>query len=57
MDSRASVADETMSAFLAKLKSEEFFGIVEAHYEKGQIIRVKRHETLLEDDIKDLINI
>jgi len=55
MDSKVPVADNLLTAFLAKLKSEEFFGIVEAHFEKGKIVRVKKHETLLEHDIKDLI--
>ncbi len=56
MDSKAVVSDENFDAFIAKMKAEEYFGVVEAHFEKGQIVRVKRHETLLDRDIKNLID-
>lgn len=55
MESKSAVADETFNAFLATLRSEEFFGIVETHFENGRIVRIKKHQTLLPDDIKDLI--
>jgi len=55
MESKAAVADEAFSAFLAKMKAEEFYGIVETHFEHGRIVRVKRHETLLDEDVKKII--
>jgi hypothetical protein len=55
MEQKAAVADDDFSALLAKLKSEEFYGIVETHFERGRIVRVKRHETLLDEDVKKII--
>lgn len=55
MDMKPTLSDEAMSAFLAKLKSEKFFGTVEAIYESGHIVRLKKHETLLEENVKEFI--
>ncbi len=55
MDAKSTVSDDSLNRFLAKLKSEKYFGTVEAIYESGRIVRLKKHETLLEENVKEFI--
>ncbi len=55
MDAKSAVTDAVYQAFCRKLKDEKFFGVVETHFENGHIIRIKRHETLVEEGVKKLI--
>ncbi len=55
MDMKPTVSDEAMSAFLARLAGDRFFGTVEVVFESGRIVRLKKHETLLEENVKEFI--
>lgn len=55
MDVKSEVSDAVYQAFIMKLTNEKFFGVVETHFENGHIIRIKRHETLVEESVKKLI--
>jgi hypothetical protein len=55
MDAKSEVADAVCQAFFMKLMSEKFYGTVETIFEDGRIVRIKKHETLLEGDVKKLI--
>ena len=55
MDAKSEVTDTVCQALFMKLMSEKFFGTVETIFEAGRIVRIKRHEILLEDDVKKLI--
>ena len=55
MDAKSEITDAVYHAFFMKLKSEKFFGVMETHFENGHIIRIKRHETLVEEGVKKLI--
>jgi len=55
MDVKSEVSDAVYQAFIRKLTNEKFFGVVETHFENGHIIRIKRHETLVEESVKKLI--
>ena len=55
MDMKPTVSDEAMSAFLSRLKSERFFGTLEVVFESGRIVRLKKHETLLAENVKEFI--
>lgn len=55
MDVKPTVSDEAMSAFFARLKSQRFYGTVEVVFESGRIVRLKKHETLLEENVKEFI--
>ena len=55
MDMKPTVSDEAMSAFLARLAGERFFGTVEVVFESGRIVRLKKHEILLQENLKEFI--
>ena len=55
MEAKASVSDEALNAFLAKLKRDRFFGTVEAVFESGRVVRLKKHEIMLEENVKEFI--
>lgn len=55
MDAKSEVTDVVCQALFMKLKGDKFFGTVETVFEDGRIVRIKRHEILLEDDVKKLI--
>jgi len=37
-----------------KLRRERFYGTLEVHYQDGQLVRVKKHETVLVKDMRSL---
>jgi hypothetical protein len=43
--------DEALARLHARSKRERFFGVVELHYQDGQIARVKRQEVYLPKDL------
>jgi len=45
MELKAPDVDEAMSAFFAKLKKRDFYGIVEFHFMEGHVVRVKKTES------------
>ena len=51
MDRNAGIAEEKHQRLVTKLKQAQFFGILETHFEEGRIVRIKRHETILEKDL------
>ena len=55
MDVKPTVSDEVMCAFMARLTRDRFFGTVEVVFESGRIVRLKKHETLLEENVKEFI--
>ena len=55
MDVKPTVSDEVMGAFMARLTRDRFFGTVEVVFESGRIVRLKKHETLLEENVKEFI--
>ena len=55
MDAKSDVTDAVYQALFMKLTSEKFYGSVETVFENGRIVRIKKHETLLEDDVRKLI--
>ena len=55
MDAKSDVAEAVCRALFTKLLSENFYGSVEAVFEKGRIVRIKKHEILLEDDVRKII--
>ena len=55
MDVKPTVSDDALISLLVKLKRDRFFGTVEAIYESGRIVRLKKHETLLEENVKEFI--
>jgi hypothetical protein len=46
--------DEGLAKLHARHTRERFFGVVELHYQDGQIVRVKRQEVLLPKDLMRL---
>jgi len=38
----------------AQLRRERFYGTLEVHYQDGQLVRVKKHETVLVKDMRSL---
>ena len=54
MDRNAGIAEEKHQRLVTSLKQAQFFGILETHFEEGRIVRIKRHETLLEKDLDNL---
>ncbi len=54
MDRSAGIAEEKHQRLVTSLKQARFFGILETHFEDGRIVRIKRHETLLEKDLDHL---
>ena len=55
MDVRFNVSDEAMNRILAKLRRESFFGTVEVVFESGRVVRLKKHETMMEENVKEFI--
>jgi hypothetical protein len=55
MDAKSEVADAVYQALFMKLKSEKFYGTIETVFENGRVVRLKKHETLLENDVKKSI--
>ena len=54
MDRNAEIAEEKHQRLVTSLKRAQFFGILETHFEEGRIVRIKRHETLLDKDLDHL---
>lgn len=50
------IQDATHDALHKKFHENDFFGIVETHYEGGRIVRMKIHQTFFEDDLEKFIN-
>ena len=57
MDAKSEVSDALFHALVTKLQGDRFFGTVETHFENGRIVRIKKHETMLEDDVKRLVKV
>ena len=55
MGAKSEVTEALCQALFMKFKSEKFYGTLETVFEDGRIVRIKRHEILLEDDVKKLI--
>ena len=55
MNHKADVSEEKHQRLVAKLKADCFYGILETHFEAGNITRIKRQETLLDKDIDRLM--
>ena len=51
-ESREQALDEALWKFHQRNKQERFFGIVELHYQGGQIVRVKKQETFTPQDLQ-----
>jgi hypothetical protein len=51
-------APETLESrfeqLLSRLRRERFYGTLEVHYQDGQLVRVKKHETVLVKDMRGL---
>jgi hypothetical protein len=51
-------APETLESrfeqLLSRLRRERFYGTIEVHYQDGQLVRVKKHETVLVKDMRSL---
>ncbi len=45
--------NQAVTEFLSELTENNFFGIIELHYQNGRIVRLKKHEVL---EPKDLID-
>jgi len=41
-------------ALLTELRREHFYGTLEAHYQDGRLVRVKKHETVIVKDMHSL---
>ena len=50
------IQDATHDALHKKLHEDDFFGIVETHYEGGKIVRLKLHQTFFENELEKFIN-
>lgn len=37
-----------------QLEEKGYFGVLETHFEAGRIVRLKKHETLVKKDLKNL---
>ena len=46
--------ESKLEELTAKLRRERFYGTLEVHYQDGQLVRVKKHETVLVKDMRSL---
>lgn len=50
-DQSASELDEAIQRFLGELHDARFFGVVELHYQDGNLVRVKKQEVFQPKDL------
>ena len=43
---------EKHEEIVSKLESNDFYGILETHFEGGRIVRMKKNETILKKDLE-----
>jgi phospholipid N-methyltransferase len=43
---------EKHEEIVSSLESDDFYGILETHFEGGQIVRMKKSETILKKDLE-----
>ncbi|MCG3206073.1 MAG: hypothetical protein KCHDKBKB_02799 [Elusimicrobia bacterium] len=55
MESGSAIADQDVRAVLSRLSNDRFFGTVEVVFESGRIVRLKKHEILLQENVKEFI--
>lgn len=46
--------DDELLKFIVALQKGEFYGLVELHFSKGQVMRVRKQETFLGKDLSRL---
>jgi flavin-binding protein dodecin len=50
-ESNTTALDEAIQTFLRDLHDARFFGIVELHYQDGNVVRVKKQEVFQPKDL------
>lgn len=46
--------ESKFDSLLTELRREHFYGTLEAHYQDGRLVRVKKHETVIVKDMHNL---
>ena len=54
MELKNAMPHEKHKRLMDRLEADRFYGVLETHFESGKIVRVKKHETLLEEDVDRL---
>jgi hypothetical protein len=48
---KTNVLDEALHDFMLHLQKNRFFGVIELHYQDGQLMRIKREEVMTKRDL------